>query len=162
MEINTNAPIVLRHEIPVFAPPERVWERLAQVEFWPSWHPDINDAAWTDDNPMNNRGFTYAVKLFRFNARFQTYDEPRVIAWKAQHLFSIHRQVFRVQGDYRHSVLQSEASYEGRVTNFMIAKFNNPLDRFGQTWLAAIKTSIESARENSVRLPGTRRPPSIR
>lgn len=162
MEINRNAPIVLTHEIPVFAPPERVWERLAQVEFWSSWHPDIGTAEWIDDEPMDRRGFTFGVKLFRFNARLKIYDEPRVIGWEARHLFSRHRQVFRLEGDYRQTVLRSEASYEGRVANLMPDRLRDPLDRFGQTWLAAIKTTIESARENGVRLPGARRPGSVR
>ena len=53
MEINRYAPIVLRHQIAVFAPPKQVWERIAQVEFWARWHPDIGRAEWTDDEPMN-------------------------------------------------------------------------------------------------------------
>ena len=158
MEINRYAPIVLRHEISVFAPPEQVWERLAQVEFWSGWHLDIGRAEWTDDEPMNRRGFSFGVKLFRFRAQLGIYDEPRVIGWEASHLFSRHRQVFRLDGDYRQTVLTSEASYEGRMPDMMPDRLRGPLDRFGQTWLAAIKTNIESARENGIRLPGTRRP----
>ena len=158
MEINKDAPIVLRHEIPVFAPPERVWEHLAQVEYWSSWHPDIVTSEWTDDEPMDRRGFSFGVKMFHFNARLQIYDEPRVIGWKAHHFFSRHRQIFRLEGDYRQTVLKSEASYEGRLVNLMPNRLRTPLDRFGQTWLAAIKTTIESARENGIRLAGARNP----
>ncbi len=158
MEINRDAPIVLSHEISIFAPPRQVWERLAQVEFWSRWHPDIGSAEWTDDEPMDRRGFTFGVKVFRFNARLRIYDEPLVIGWEARHMFSSHRQVFRLDGNYRQTVLSSEASYEGPAMKMMPERLRDPLDRFGQTWLAAIKTNIESARENGVRLPGARRP----
>ncbi len=158
MEINRDAPIVLKHEIVVFAPPKQVWERLAQVEYWPAWHPDIGKAEWVDDEPMVRRGFRFGVKMFRFNARLKIYDEPLVIGWEARHMFSSHRQVFRLEGDYRQTMLISEASYEGPMLKMMADRFRDPLDRFGQTWLAAIKTNIESARENGVRLPGARRP----
>ena len=81
-----------------------------------------------------------------------------MIGWGARHMFSSHRQVFRLEGDYRQTMLISEASYEGPMLKMMADRFRDPLDRFGQTWLAAIKTNIESARENGVRLPGARRP----
>lgn len=158
MEINRYAPIVLRHQIAVFAPPKQVWERIAQVEFWARWHPDIGRAEWTDDEPMDRRGFSFGVKVFRFNARLWIYNEPRVIGWEARHMFSNHRQLFRLDGDYRETVITSEASYEGPAVTMMPRRLRDPLDRFGQTWLAAIKTNIESARENGVRLPGAGRP----
>lgn len=158
MEINRYAPIVLEHKIQIFAPPERVWERIAQVEFWSEWHPDIGTAHWTDDEPMDRRGFTFGVRMFRFKAQLQVYDEPHEIGWKARHLFSSHRQVFRLEGDYRQTTLVSEASYEGRVPAMISGRLREPLDEFGQTWLAAIKTHIESERDQGVRSPGTSRP----
>jgi len=158
MEINRDAPIVLRHQIAVFAPPKQVWERIAQVEYWARWHPDIGKAEWTDDEPMDRRGFSFGVKVFRFNARLRIYDEPLVIGWEARHMFSHHRQVFRLDGDYRETVITSESSYEGPIVAKMPDRLREPLDRFGQTWLAAIKTNIESGTANAVRLPGARRP----
>jgi hypothetical protein len=107
---------------------------------------------------MDRRGFSFGVKVFRFNARLWIYDEPLVIGWEARHMFSTHRQMFRLDGDYRETVITSEASYDGPVVAMMSKRLRAPLDRFGQTWLAAIKTNIESARENGVRLPGARRP----
>ena len=120
MEIKRHAPIVLRHEIDVFAPPEKVWMWIAQVEFWSEWHPDIGTAYLTD-------------------------DEPNEIGWQASHLFPSHRQVFRLRGDYRQTALTSEASYEGRIAEMMSERLREPLDQFGQTWLAALKTRNESA-----------------
>jgi|TARA_B110000263_G_scaffold230140_1_gene224444 hypothetical protein len=158
MEINQNAPIVLKHEISVFAPPQRVWERLAQVEYWSGWHPDIGKSEWTDDEPMDRRGFIFGVKMFRFKAKLRIYDEPLVIGWEAHNIFSTHRQVFRIDGDFRQTVITSEASYEGPATKLISNRLRTPLDRFGQTWLAAIKTNIEAARESNMRLPGARRP----
>ncbi|MDA1257360.1 MAG: SRPBCC family protein [Chloroflexi bacterium] len=156
MEINRDAPIVLNHEIEIFAPPKRVWERIAQVEYWSEWHPDIGKAYWTDDEPMDRRGFKFGVKMFRFTGQFRVYEEPHLIGWTARHLFSRHRQMFRLSGDYRRTVLTSEASYEGRVAALMPERLREPLDYFGQTWLAAVKTHIESERENGARSPGTR------
>lgn len=145
MEINRHAPIVLRHEIDVFAPPEKVWMWIAQVEFWSEWHPDIGTAYWTDDEPQERRGFKFGVKMFRFTARLHVYDEPYEIGWQASHLFSSHRQVFRLRGDYRQTALTSEAWYEGRIAEMMSERLREPLDQFGQTWLAALKTRNESA-----------------
>lgn len=158
MEINRNAPIVLRHEIDIFAPPEKVWAWIAQVEFWSEWHPEIGTAYWTDDEPLDRRGFKFTVKMFRFKARLQVYDEPYEIGWTASHMFSSHRQIFRLRGDYRQTVLTSEASYEGRVAEMMSKRLREPLDQFSKTWLAAVKTHIETEGVSGIRSPGTRRP----
>lgn len=158
MEINRYAPIVLKHEIEILAPPEKVWAWIAQVEYWSEWHPDIGTAYWTDDEPMNRRGFKFGVKMFRFTAQLEVYDEPREIGWKARHMFSSHRQVFQLRGDYRRTELTSEASYEGRVAKIMSQRLREPLDQFGKTWLAALKTHIELEGLIGIRSPGTNRP----
>ena len=37
MEINSNAPIVSRHEIAIIAPPESVWRVFTDIDSWPEW-----------------------------------------------------------------------------------------------------------------------------
>jgi uncharacterized protein YndB with AHSA1/START domain len=44
MEINSNAPIVSRHEIAINAPLESVWRVFADIDSWPEWNPDIPKA----------------------------------------------------------------------------------------------------------------------
>jgi uncharacterized protein YndB with AHSA1/START domain len=41
MEINSNAPIVSRHEIAINAPLESVWRVFTDIDSWPEWNPDI-------------------------------------------------------------------------------------------------------------------------
>ena len=44
MEINSNAPIVSRHEVAINAPLESVWCVFTGIDSWPEWNPDITKA----------------------------------------------------------------------------------------------------------------------
>jgi uncharacterized protein YndB with AHSA1/START domain len=44
MEINSNAPIVSRHEVAINAPLESVWRLFTKIDGWPEWNPDIPKA----------------------------------------------------------------------------------------------------------------------
>jgi uncharacterized protein YndB with AHSA1/START domain len=44
MEINSNAPIVSRHEVAINAPLESVWRVFTEIDSWPEWNPDITKA----------------------------------------------------------------------------------------------------------------------
>lgn len=41
MQINSNAPIISRHEITISAPLETVWRVLTQIDSWSDWNPDM-------------------------------------------------------------------------------------------------------------------------
>jgi hypothetical protein len=41
MEINSNAPVISRHEITISAPLESVWLVHTEIDSWPQWNPDI-------------------------------------------------------------------------------------------------------------------------
>jgi uncharacterized protein YndB with AHSA1/START domain len=43
-EINSNAPVVSRHEIAINAPLESVWRVFTEIDRWPEWNPDIPKA----------------------------------------------------------------------------------------------------------------------
>jgi hypothetical protein len=47
VEINENAPAVASSEIEVAAPPEVVWDVIADFERWPSWNPDVKSLSIT-------------------------------------------------------------------------------------------------------------------
>jgi hypothetical protein len=44
MEINSNAPVISRHEITMSAPLKSVWRVRTEIDSWPQWNPDIAKA----------------------------------------------------------------------------------------------------------------------
>lgn len=143
MEIDRDAPIVLRHEIEVFAPPEKVWERLSRIELWKEWHPDISDAHWVE-GPASADSFKWRAKFFAVTCHLESWSEPREIGWSGRSWFTRGCHVFRLSGDYRSTRVVSEASLSGAVARTLKPVIAGVLDRFGQTWLAALKTRIEA------------------
>jgi hypothetical protein len=44
MEINSNAPVISRHEITINAPLESAWLLQTEIDSWPQWNPEIAKA----------------------------------------------------------------------------------------------------------------------
>jgi hypothetical protein len=44
MNINEDAPVITRDEILIDAPIETIWSVQTDVDAWPSWQPDVDDA----------------------------------------------------------------------------------------------------------------------
>ena len=49
MTVDDDAPAVARAELEITASPEVVWSVLADVERWPSWHPDVKRVEHSGD-----------------------------------------------------------------------------------------------------------------
>jgi ligand-binding SRPBCC domain-containing protein len=44
VEINSNAPVISRHEITISAPLESVWQVHTEIDRWTQWNPDFSKA----------------------------------------------------------------------------------------------------------------------
>ncbi|MFW6175172.1 MAG: SRPBCC family protein [Chloroflexota bacterium] len=161
MRINEDAPIVLRHEIDIFAPPEKIWQHLSQIEVWREWHPDIHDAHWVPSDNGSQMDFQWRVGMFKVKSRIESWIETEEIGWSGSSWLAHGRQVFYIDGNYKSSRVWSEASIEGFLVVALRGKAELLLNRFGGTWLGALKTKLEaegpSRRKEEPRPPRPRR-----
>ena len=158
MQVNEQAPIYVRREITIFAPPERVWDWLSRVDLWQDWQPEIAAAYWlneTGDGGPQAR-FRWRQGPVRITSLIETWDVRREIGWVGHAYSAVVRHAFRLEGDFRRTHIVSEQSIEGFPVSLMRPIIRNMAVRTSETWLAALKTRLESLHERS---PGRRLPP---
>lgn len=79
------APVHVRNEIAVEAPPEVVWAWLVRAADWPRWHPNarrVRIGGGSDALFLNAR-FTWSTFGVSLQSRVEEFEAPERIAWSA-------------------------------------------------------------------------------
>jgi hypothetical protein len=146
MQVNQGAPVMVRHEIEIFAPPEKIWEWLSRVDLWEDWRQDVSGSYW-----LNGRGGTASFKwrlrkLFGITARVEAWDEEREFGWTGQFWISTLKQVMRIDGDFRRTRIVMESSVEGALVRPapLRAMVRSQLNRTNEIYLGSLKTKLEA------------------
>jgi uncharacterized protein YndB with AHSA1/START domain len=88
MRINENAPAVARAGIDVSAPPELVWDVLADFERWPEWNPDVKSVSL--NGPLvEGTVFRWKTGPSTITSTLQAVDRPRTLGWTGE-TFGLH------------------------------------------------------------------------
>lgn len=98
MEIEQNAPAVTRQERIVSAPPERVFQLLADVAAWPEWQPHVRRSRVESGDADGGLGTTFVWRSggVTITSTIGQWDRPRAIGWtgrtigtRAVHVWSL-------------------------------------------------------------------------
>lgn len=146
MEDSRSAPLFVRREIDIFAPPEMIWDWLSRVELWPDWQPDISYARWLDAPGIDAAFKLRLCKVVGITARVKKWDECKEFGWAGNFWSSTLQQVFRLDGDFRRTRIVAEGSLEGSGYGItpLRAIAGGQLARSNEMWLGALKTRLES------------------
>lgn len=143
MEINEEAPAIVRKEIGIRAAPETVWAVHTNIDAWPSWHPDITRAAL--QGPLEpGSTFTWKSGPGSITSTLEVVEPPRLVTWtgKAVGARAIHVWRFEPTGDGTRVLTQE--SIEGWPVTLLKGFFRRTLDRSLDAWLAGLKTKAET------------------
>lgn len=164
MEINEDAPVVLRHRIEIFAPPEKVWDRLSRVELWDEWRHDVSGSRHVSGEGEGSVFRWRHRKIFRMTAKFRSWKSLRELGWTSHPFGSTFKQVVRISGDFRKTTVTAEASMEGRMVSNSILRslFESQINRTNEIWLGALKTRLEYGKYDMPGPPDERPPRRMR
>jgi hypothetical protein len=160
MDVNMDAPLVVRRQIEVFAPPEMVWDWLSRVDLWQDWHPEVSSSKWLGQPGLNGPFKWRLRKVIGITAKVDSWDELRELGWTGRIWSTKITQVFRIEGDFRRTVIVSEAAMEGAACRFapVRALALGQLERTNELWLGVLKTKLESEKFKGSASGGDRTP----
>ena len=153
MSINLQAPIVIRREIDIFAPPNLVWDWISRVDLWPDWHPEVSSSRWLGNPGLNGR-FKWRKSLLGVPSIVTRWREALEFAWSGTAWGITSHQVFLLDGDYKSTRIICEQSVEGFGARVLTPVVRHLAERWSEMWLGALKTRIEQAHERGARRPG--------
>jgi hypothetical protein len=141
--IDTDAPVIARHEIEIAAPLEVVWVLQTDVVGWPSWNPDITDVA--SAHPLAP-GVTFGWHTAGLAIRSTVYalTERSRILWggTASGIVGIHEWRFAATANGVR--VETEESWSGAPVEAAVAALQDGLDRSLVAWLRHLKTAAEA------------------
>ncbi|NQW16087.1 MAG: SRPBCC family protein [Chloroflexi bacterium] len=146
MTILRNAPVVVDKEIEIFSPPEVIWHWIRRVDLWVDWHPEVSSAWFIDDEAVGAR-FKWRKKMLGVRCEIVDSASARRWAWKGRSWGVKARQEFRLDGNFRSTVLSSTMTLEGPTSHVLKPIVRKVATHWTEVWLGVLKTRIESQHE---------------
>jgi uncharacterized protein YndB with AHSA1/START domain len=142
MDIDRTAPATAEGAIEIAAPPETVWEVIADLSGWPTWNHDVTSMAV--DGPLEP-GSTFRWKSGRASlvSTLQVVDPPLEIAWTGvtMRIHAVH--VFRFERSDGGTIARSEESFRGIIPSVFKKYSRSVIQRGIDGILGSLKVEAE-------------------
>ncbi len=143
--IDTAAPVIARHSAVIAAPPGLVWRLHTDVEAWPTWQPEIDDAHL--DGPFGpGADFTWRTHDLGIKSTVYRVEPQRHTLWggPAEGITGIHSWTFTpVPGGVR---VNTDESWSGEPVQAAVADMQAALDAALIAWLGHLSAAAKQRR----------------
>jgi hypothetical protein len=143
-DIDRAAPVIAHHEIDIQVPPDVVWRLHADVNAWPTWHPDITATDLPGPFAPGN-SFDWTSYGFTVTSTIYVVDAPSRVLWggTANGITGVHEWSFRETASGTH--VTTNELFAGEPVEADPASMQTLLDTSLQAWLHRLKEAAESA-----------------
>lgn len=142
MDIDRDAPATAEGEIRIAAPPETVWEVIADLPGWPSWNPDVRSMSL--DGPLEpGSTFRWRSGSASLVSTMQVIDPPIELAWTGvtMGIHAVH--VFRFEPADGGTLARSGESFRGLIPSVFRKYSRSVLQRGIAGILRSLKVEAE-------------------
>jgi uncharacterized protein YndB with AHSA1/START domain len=143
VQINHNAPAVASSEIWVAAPPELVWDVVADFERWPEWNPEVKSMSVDGGPTRAGTRFTWKAGPGTITSTVQKVDRPTAIGWTGttRRIRAIHS--WRFEPREIGTVVHTVESWEGPLPRLLPDRMRKALQRSLDGTLSRLKVEAE-------------------
>jgi uncharacterized protein YndB with AHSA1/START domain len=142
MQINTNAPAVASSEIWVAAPPELVWDVVADFRRWPEWNSDVKSMS-VDGPVAPGTTFRWKAGPGTLTSTVQKIDRPTAIGWTGTTMGIRAVHVWRFEPREHGTVVHTVESWDGLLARLLRGRMQRTLQRSLDDGLARLKVEAE-------------------
>jgi uncharacterized protein YndB with AHSA1/START domain len=148
MQVDENAPAVASSEIEVAAPPEVVWDVIADFERWPSWNPDVKSLSMTGPVAEGTE-FKWKAGPTTLKSTLQRVERPGLIGWtgKTFGINAIH--VWRFEPRDGKTLVRTEESWDGPLPRLLRGRMQKMLQDGLDDGLPHLKAEAERRSQGS-------------
>jgi uncharacterized protein YndB with AHSA1/START domain len=142
VDVDRTAPAIASSEIEVAAPPEVVWDVLADFESWPEWNPDVGEV--TIDGPVaQGTEFRWKTGALPIRSTLSEVERPNVIGWtgKAPGIRAVHVWRFEPRGAGTRVV--TEESWAGPLPRLLRGPMRSALEKALDSGLPRLRAEAE-------------------
>ncbi|HSD48703.1 MAG TPA: SRPBCC family protein [Actinomycetota bacterium] len=142
MDIDRDAPATAAGELEIAAPPEIVWQILADLSAWPTWNADVR--SMTVEGPLEpGTTFRWRSGSASLVSTLQAVDPPRELGWTGvtMGIHAVH--VFRFEPRDGGTLARSAESFRGFIPTVLKGYSRKILQRGIDDILRSLKTEAE-------------------
>jgi uncharacterized protein YndB with AHSA1/START domain len=146
MEVPRDAPVIASREAEIAAPPDVLWDVLADFERWPEWNPDVKSLEL--EGPVAAGSvFRWRTGPSRITSTLETVERPSELGWSGRTFGAraVHVWSFEPHGDG--TLVHTTESFEGLLPRMMRKRMQAMLDEALESGLAHL--AAEAARRSS-------------
>ncbi len=140
--VDTSAPVVVRYEITINAPRDRVWNLHADINNWTKWHHDVTDASL--DMPLTP-GATFTWTSFGFTVTSTVYalEADSRILWGGESGGIVGTHEWTFQTTPTGTRVSTAESFAGEPVDQAADELRTQLDFSLSSWLTNLKIAAE-------------------
>lgn len=140
--IDTTAPVIVRHDVTINAPLERVWDLHTDINNWTQWQHDVTDASLEEPLAVG-ASFTWTSFGFTVTSTVYAIETNSRILWGGESggIMGIHEWTFQTTSA---GIFVSTAeSFAGEPVDHAATELRAQLDHSLRSWLTNLKTQAE-------------------
>ena len=142
VDVDRSAPAIASSEIQVAAPPEVVWDVLADFSSWPEWNPDVKSL--TVEGPVaEGTEFRWKTGPLSIRSTLRHLERPRLIAWTGDALGISAVHVWRFESRNGGTWVLTEESWAGPVPRLLRGPMRSALQKGLDSGLPHLKAEAE-------------------
>ena len=139
VDFEPGAPVVLRRERALSAPPARVWEALSRVEHWPRWHRGIRFAVLRG-SVEPGAVLHWRADGMRISSLLMEVEEERRLGWTIRTLGARGYQRWSLEAvPGRGTLVRLEESWEGLMVRILARTLRRTLGASREEWLRGLE-----------------------
>ena len=154
MEIDRGAPAIASSEIEVAAPPEVVWDTLADFERWPRWNSDVKSLS-IDGPVAEGTRFEWRTGPLSITSTLARVERPSLVAWtgRAFGIDAVH--VWRFEPREGGTTVRTEESWAGPLPRILRGVARRALQKGLDDGMPQLKAEAERRLAAGAERPST-------
>lgn len=145
LQIQPDAPVLVRLETEIEAPAERVWEHLLAVEQWSRWHPGMDFAKLEAEKAAPGVRLIWRADGMRISSILQEVDPHRTVSWSLRTLGGRGHQRWTLEEiGLGRTLLRTEESWSGIFPFLLRRTLERTLRASRTAWLDGLREAAEA------------------
>lgn len=142
MDVDRSAPVVASALVEIAAPPDVVFEVIADLERWPAWNPDVKTMT-TDGAVAEGTTFRWKAGPGTITSVVRHFERPKQIGWTGKTLGIDAVHVWQFEGDDEKTLATTTESWAGWLPRLLPGPMRKQLQKALDAGLPRLEAEAE-------------------
>ena len=137
-----DAPVAVRVEQRIAAPPQTVWQVLTDVEGWPNWHDGVIDVSVKGPVEPGTH-FVWRSGGFKVRSRFESVTPRERVVWSGKTTGARLHHAWSIEAHGEECLVVTEQTLRGWLPRLFRNRFQASLQAILESWVRSLRLKCE-------------------